>query len=128
MVRIEKQTATEITLPPMERIEFAARVCYRSQASSPDPEKRKSFLMKLATLGHLTPFEHAAIIVKNLDNILCHGVNDRSRIEMEFAEDGAYQNRLNMRTLIENIGVEAAFDVLTSTDNPVQLDPKFATF
>lgn len=128
MVRIEKQTATEITLPPMERIEFAARVCYRSQASSPDPEKRKSFLMKLAQLGHMTPFEHAAIVVRNLDNLLCNGVNARSRVVTDFLPDGAYQNRLNVRTLIENVGVETAFDVLTSMDNPVQLDPAYVTF
>ena len=31
MVKIEKQKATEITLPPLERIEYAARLCYRSQ-------------------------------------------------------------------------------------------------
>jgi len=47
---------------PLRRIELCARVCYKSEAKITDDSAR--FLLgKLVERGHLSPFEHARVIV-----------------------------------------------------------------
>lgn len=48
---------------PLRRIELCARVCYKSEAKITDDSAR--FLLgKLVERGHLSPFEHARVIVR----------------------------------------------------------------
>lgn len=129
MVKIIPQTVTKLNRSnPLEVAEYAARICYKSEPKHDGGgEKRKKFLLNLAQLRHLTPFEHAWMDVPEdmfteeerqliIDEyVILKGI---PRFEMIYDKE----NRVvvtNMRRLIEICGPERSIEIASKCSTPI---------
>ena len=119
--------------PTIERIEKAARVCYRSEPAG-DPER---FLEKLTKPDppHLSVFEHSNIVAycdsPSYDKLLRLGLQFKSRwLTMEEDEDHRLYIYGNARAWMERIGTTSIKDVFKRIENealqilPVEYRPR----
>ena len=126
MITIRQQCAMLVKEPSaMDLAETAARMCYRSYRPDKDDYDQTKFLKALASKGHLTPFEHSWLCVpisddhldakdkQQLEHIAQMSGRPRSDVEWDIILDTCVAS---MRTFIEVLGVDAAFELFKDHD------------
>lgn len=129
MVKVITQSVTQLNRSnPLEVAEHAARICYKSEMSHDGGnEKRKKFLLNLAKLRHLTPFEHAWMDVHESmftdeerqliidEYVVLKGI---PRFEMVYDKEN-HVVTTNMRRLIEICGPERSIEIASKCSTPL---------
>lgn len=128
MVKIIPQTTVKLNRSnPLEVAEYAARICYKSDMRDGGNDKRKKFLLNLANLRHLTPFEHAWMDVpvgmfteEERDLIIDEYVLQKGIPRFEMIYDKEREVVVtNMRRLIEICGPERSIEIASKCHTPI---------
>lgn len=129
MVKVIPQTVTKLNRSnPLEVAEYAARICYKSEPKHDGGgDKRKKFLLNLADLRHLTPFEHAWMDVpianfsdEEKDLIIDEYVLQKGIPRFEMIYDKEREVVVtNMRRLIEICGSARSIDIASRCQTPI---------
>ena len=124
MINFREQKATLLDMPgALDMAEYAARICYNSSRPQREDYDRMKFLKSLAHRGHLTPFEHGWLTIpigKHDEPVgpsseefqALSKMSGRPRNEVVW-DDILGVCTANLRTYIEVLGVEKAFEIFS---------------